>query len=140
MKKFGKPGSIEPRYARGPSFAQRSSTPAPSRAEIRAGKHVLSQKPFVLDLDTGDRLASLADERDCRLAVNQNARWAPHFSYMRQAVASGLIGEIQAVHFAVHLGCVHDGHDARDLAAEESDEDGRCKVVGDVLRVALACH
>ncbi|MBA3441058.1 MAG: Gfo/Idh/MocA family oxidoreductase, partial [Pyrinomonadaceae bacterium] len=50
---------------------------------LRARKHVLSQKPFVLDLDTGERLADLAEAQRVKLAVNQNARWAPHFSYIR---------------------------------------------------------
>ena len=71
-------------------------------AAIAAGKHVLSQKPFVLDLDQGARLVDLADRQGVLLAVNQNGRWAPHFSYMRHAVARGLIGEITAAHFAVH--------------------------------------
>jgi predicted dehydrogenase len=44
---------------------------------LRAKKHVLSQKPFVLDLDTGARLADLADEMGVKFAVNQNGRWAP---------------------------------------------------------------
>jgi predicted dehydrogenase len=69
---------------------------------LRAGKHVLSQKPFTLDLDSGKRLADLAAERGLKLAVNQNGRWAPHFSYMRHAVAAGLLGEVQAVHLGVH--------------------------------------
>ena len=47
---------------------------------LAAGKHVLSQKPFVLDLDDGTRLADLADESGVVLAVNQNGRWAPHLS------------------------------------------------------------
>lgn len=71
-------------------------------AALNAGKHVLSQKPFVLDLNVGERLADLADEKGLRLAVNQNGRWAPHFSYIRHAVATGLIGEVSAAHFAVH--------------------------------------
>jgi predicted dehydrogenase len=61
---------------------------------LLAGKHVLSQKPFVLDLDTGERLVELADKKGLTLAVNQNARWAPHFSYMRRAIQSGLIGDV----------------------------------------------
>ncbi|HUS91243.1 MAG TPA: Gfo/Idh/MocA family oxidoreductase [Phycisphaerae bacterium] len=69
---------------------------------LRAGKHVLSQKPFVLDLDFGRRLVRLADRRGVRLAVNQNGRWAPHFSYLRQAIAAGLIGDVTAVHTSVH--------------------------------------
>ena len=61
-------------------------------AALRARKHVLSQKPFVLDLDVGQRLVDLADEMGVKLAVNQNARWAPHFSYIREAVRAGLLG------------------------------------------------
>jgi len=69
---------------------------------LRAGKHVLSQKPFVMDLDEGKRLCDLADELDLRLAVNQNGRWAPHFSYIRQAISMGYIGTPIATHLATH--------------------------------------
>jgi predicted dehydrogenase len=66
-------------------------------AALRAGKHVLSQKPFVLDLADGERLVALADHGGVKLAVNQNGRWAPHFSYLAAAVNAGLIGEIATV-------------------------------------------
>ena len=83
------------------------ATHPPEREEIieaalRAGKHVLSQKPFVLDLDFGQRMADLADRQGVKLAVNQNGRWAPHFSYIRQAIEAGLIGDLSAAHLAVH--------------------------------------
>jgi predicted dehydrogenase len=71
-------------------------------AALEAGKHVLSQKPFVTDLDAGERLCELAERRGLRLAVNQNGRWAPHFSYMRQALAAGLLGELASAHLSVH--------------------------------------
>ncbi len=71
------------------------------RSALEAGKHVLSQKPFVLDLSAGDALATLAERRNVKLAVNQNGRWAPHFHYMRQAVAAGLIGEVRSIDFSV---------------------------------------
>ncbi|HEY4233734.1 MAG TPA: Gfo/Idh/MocA family oxidoreductase [Lacipirellulaceae bacterium] len=71
-------------------------------AAMRAGKHVLSQKPFVLDLKIGERLAELADKMGVKLAVNQNARWAPHYSYIREAVRAGLLGTLDAVHCDVH--------------------------------------
>jgi predicted dehydrogenase len=71
-------------------------------AALRARKHVLSQKPFVLDLDVGERLADLADKLGVRLAVNQNARWAPHFSYIREAVRAGVLGTIDAIHCDAH--------------------------------------
>ncbi|MCA9191184.1 MAG: Gfo/Idh/MocA family oxidoreductase [Planctomycetales bacterium] len=71
-------------------------------AALRAGKHVLSQKPFVLDLDQGLELIELADSRKLQLAVNQNGRWAPHFSFTRGLVQSGLIGEVCAAHLSCH--------------------------------------
>jgi predicted dehydrogenase len=71
-------------------------------AALRARKHVLSQKPFVLDLDEGQRLIDLADRLGVKLAVNQNARWAPHFSYIREAVRAGILGTVDAVHCDVH--------------------------------------
>jgi predicted dehydrogenase len=69
---------------------------------LRAGKHVLSQKPFVTDLDEGLRLCRLAEDRGLRLAVNQNGRWSPHMAWMRAAVEAGLLGEVLSVHVAIH--------------------------------------
>ena len=71
-------------------------------AALRAGKHVLSQKPFALDLPTGERMVRRADDLGLRLAVNQNGRWAPHFSWMREAITAGLLGEISTIDFTVH--------------------------------------
>ena len=71
-------------------------------AAIEAGRHVLSQKPFVLDLDVGERLAELADARGVRLAVNQNGRWAPHLAWIREAVGAGLVGDLVSCHARVH--------------------------------------
>ena len=66
-------------------------------AALRARKHVLSQKPFVLDLSAGERLVALADQQGVKLAVNQNGRWAPHFSYLSAAIDAGLVGELTTI-------------------------------------------
>jgi predicted dehydrogenase len=71
----------------------------PLEAALAAGKHVLSQKPFALDLDQASRLIELADNRHVKLAVNQNGRWAPHFAYALAAVRAGLLGKISTVDF-----------------------------------------
>ena len=71
------------------------------RRALEAGQHVLSQKPFVHDLEVGRELAALAESRGLQLAVNQNGRWAPHLSWMREAVGAGLIGEPTSVHVAI---------------------------------------
>jgi predicted dehydrogenase len=71
------------------------------RRALAAGKHVLSQKPFVEDLATGSELVAEADRHGVKLAVNQNGRWAPHLAWMREAVAAGLVGEVTGVHVAI---------------------------------------
>lgn len=68
---------------------------------LKSGKHVLSQKPFVLDLNVGRRLVKIARENGVKLAVNQNGRWAPHFSYMREAIDAGVIGRPLSVDFSL---------------------------------------
>lgn len=68
---------------------------------LLARKHVLSQKPFVLELDLGQRLADLADRQGVTLAVNQNGRWAPHFAYLRQVVAHNLLGSLTSAALTV---------------------------------------
>lgn len=71
-------------------------------AAIDARKHVLSQKPFVVDLDLGQRLCDLADRRNVKLAVNQNGRWSPHVAYARLAIERGLIGTVLGAHLHCH--------------------------------------
>jgi predicted dehydrogenase len=69
---------------------------------IEAGKHVLGQKPFAIDLDIGERLVAVAAEKGVLLAVNQNGRWAPHFRYAQAAIEAGLLGDVCGVHLSVH--------------------------------------
>jgi predicted dehydrogenase len=72
------------------------------KAALEAGKHVLSQKPFVTDLRLGEDLVKLAQDKSVKLAVNQNGRWAPHKAFMREAVRAGLIGDVLSAHIAIH--------------------------------------
>lgn len=71
-------------------------------AALKAGKHVLSQKPFVLDIAEGRDLVDLARRNHLKLAVNQNGRWAPHLAWMREAVRAGLIGDVISTHISIH--------------------------------------
>ena len=71
-------------------------------AALNAGKHVLSQKPFVEHLDDGRRLARLASRRGLKLAVNTNGRWAPYVRYAALAVRKGLLGEVQSVNISLN--------------------------------------
>ncbi|HKK17175.1 MAG TPA: Gfo/Idh/MocA family oxidoreductase [Opitutales bacterium] len=75
------------------------------RKALENAKHVLSQKPFVTDVAVGRELVELAQQKNLKLAVNQNGRWAPYFSYLREAVKAGLLGEI--VSCDIHIAWDH---------------------------------
>lgn len=69
-------------------------------AALEAGKHVLAQKPLSVDLAELPRLTELlgqARERGLRVAVNQNARWAPAWRLATLLVRQGSIGEVVGV-------------------------------------------
>lgn len=66
-------------------------------AAIKAGKHVLSQKPFAPDMKTAGRLVRLADRHGVKLAVNLNGRFSPYVSWIREAINRGMIGTVQSV-------------------------------------------
>jgi predicted dehydrogenase len=67
------------------------------RRSLEAGKHVLSQKPLALDLETAEGLVSLADSCGLRLAVNQNGRWAPQWRAATLLVQQGAVGDVFAI-------------------------------------------
>jgi predicted dehydrogenase len=68
---------------------------------IAAGKHVLSQKPFALNLSVAEELIAQADLAGVKLAINQNGRWAPHLAAMRELIAGGVIGSVTEVDASV---------------------------------------
>jgi predicted dehydrogenase len=64
---------------------------------IDAGKHVLSQKPFAVDLAAARALVAHAERSGVRLAVNQNGRWAPPWRIATLLIEHGQVGEVCAV-------------------------------------------
>jgi len=80
--------------------------PAPRLQIIRdaldAGKDVLSQKPFVLDLAEGRELVALATKKKKLLAVNQNGRWSPPWKVAQEWIRAGAIGEVMTVRHDCH--------------------------------------
>lgn len=70
-------------------------------AALRAGRHVVVDKPFALDLAEARALRALAKEHGRLLSVFHNRRWDSDFLGVRQAIASGRIGEV--AHFESHF-------------------------------------
>jgi len=67
---------------------------------LRAGKHVLSQKPFANDLDEAEAIVALAEDVGRIVAVNQNGRWAPAWRTATLWREQGRIGDVVTVSHA----------------------------------------
>lgn len=67
---------------------------------VRAGKHVLAQKPLVAtaaDLAALREVIADAEAAGVRIAVNQNGRWAPAWRLTTLLVREGAIGDVAGV-------------------------------------------
>jgi predicted dehydrogenase len=70
-------------------------------AALRAGKHVVVDKPIAPTLDEARATASLATDSDRVLNVFQNRRWDGDFLALRNLLSRGVLGEVS--HFESHF-------------------------------------
>jgi len=67
---------------------------------LKAGKHVLAQKPVVAslaDLTALQQVVKQAAKRGLQVAINQNGRWAPAWRLTTLLIRSGAIGDVIGV-------------------------------------------
>jgi len=64
------------------------------RASLEAGAHVFSEKPFTTTLAEADELLRLAAAAKRQIAVAHQIRLAPGIVHLKQALGSGIIGEL----------------------------------------------
>lgn len=68
-----------------------------ARAALLAGKHVVVDKPFTLDLAQAQDLITVARQRQRLLSVFHNRRWDSDFLALREVLASGRLGRVVEV-------------------------------------------
>ena len=81
---------------------------------VRAGKHVLVEKPFTKQLDQAQQIVDEAEMRGVKVAVCQNARYASRYVTMARLVAEGGLGQPAFGHmssFSWRAGVHHSGMD-----------------------------
>ena len=81
---------------------------------LKAGLHLLMEKPMTADIDDARSLLSLAMERPTQgFLLNNTANWQPGSIAAYEAVSSGKIGEVRLVNcvFAAPLGWLFEGDD-----------------------------
>jgi predicted dehydrogenase len=77
------------------------SQPKIAKAVIRAGKHLLCQKPLACLIADAEHLVIAAEQRGVVLAVNSNMRWEPVIRRTLDAVSAGRLGELRSGEFVV---------------------------------------
>ena len=68
-----------------------------AEAAMNAGKAVVVDKPFALNLTDARRLVELSEAKGLLLSVFQNRRWDADFLALQAELASGRIGEVVTV-------------------------------------------
>ncbi|TDE33334.1 Gfo/Idh/MocA family oxidoreductase [Nonomuraea mesophila] len=77
--------------------------PGIAKEALAAGRHVLCQKPFAPDVETGREIVELAAARGLKVAVNQQLRFDEGIAAARAMVRAGWIGEPTAMTFTVNI-------------------------------------
>jgi len=67
-------------------------------AALRAGRHVVVDKPFTISLDEARRVVAAAEEAQRIVSVFQNRRWDADFLALRALVEDGALGEVAELH------------------------------------------
>jgi predicted dehydrogenase len=67
------------------------------RDALRAGKHVITEKPFAMSVPQGEELVALAEERQRSLAVVHNFQFAPCMKRLLDDIGLGRIGTIRSI-------------------------------------------
>lgn len=104
--------------------------PAQAAAALRAGKHVVCEKPLALSSADTDRLRRVAAESGLVAAVNFNIRFYPLVHEMRARIASGSTGRP----FLVTGAYLQDWllHDTDWNWRAETGRGGALRVIGDI--------
>jgi len=70
---------------------------------LTLGKHVLTEKPFVMTVSEGEELTRMAENTDRRLAVVHNFQFARSTKRLLDDIANGELGELRGID-AIQLG------------------------------------
>jgi predicted dehydrogenase len=114
-----------------------------AEAAMRAGKHVLVEKPLASTVDEARQLVALQQETGLTLQVGSNKRFDPGLSFARDYVAAGRLGEVRSFHAWYRIGTIRPGVEATLFPRVFADAQVRQVEAGfkaDRARYLLATH
>lgn len=71
-------------------------------AAMRAGKHVVSEKPVTLSSADLDEMIAVSEETGRFFTVHQNRRWDEDFLTIKKVIEEGILGEVFRIESRVH--------------------------------------
>ncbi len=83
------------------------ATPSQLHAEhsitaLKAGRHVVCEKPFALSPQEADKVIAAAEQAGRMIAPFQNRRFEPVFVKLREIIDSGILGRIVQAKITIH--------------------------------------
>ena len=70
---------------------------------LKAGKHVLLEKPIALELAEADELIALARRGNLKFTIGYSQRFNPKFAYAKKKISDGTLGNVVSVMVSRHL-------------------------------------
>lgn len=71
-------------------------------AALKAGKHVICEKPVAMNVGELEEMIAAARQADRHFTVHQNRRWDVDYLAMKQVAESGEIGEVMQIESRIH--------------------------------------
>jgi len=69
-----------------------------AKAALEKGLHVMLEKPMAIKASEARELVDIAKNRGLVIVIAYNPPFWQHTTYMREAISSGVLGEIEGVH------------------------------------------
>lgn len=70
-----------------------------SKKALKAGKHILVEKPFAATVEEAKEIFSLAKSVGKKVFVFQSRRWDSDYNSVKEVIDSGKLGKLSEVHF-----------------------------------------
>ncbi|WP_433528436.1 Gfo/Idh/MocA family protein [Micromonospora sp. CA-263727] len=74
-----------------------------ARAALRAGKHVLLEKPIALTLDEADELIRLADDGGLKFTIGYSQRFNAKQAMVKRSINEGVLGRVTSILVSRHI-------------------------------------
>jgi scyllo-inositol 2-dehydrogenase (NADP+) len=70
-----------------------------AKTALLAGKHVIVEKPFTVEIEEGKELIQFAEEKNLKLSVYHNRRFDSDFTTVKKVISEDLLGKIVEAEF-----------------------------------------